>query len=188
MLQKDKEKIPSPDKYTIKDDFLKKTKIPFNKTAKVSIYEEIAKRKQSVPSPNTYNIVQKDKSRGYYYDKKNERPSFTDDVVYNEQATPSQMYLPKLDLVKPKATISKMSGPKSNRLEKIQKNDNPAPTSYDSLSCQLKFKANHNFSYSFSKKKLTFLDGPKNSGPPVGTYDLSRGEKFLTKGVSKGWK
>ena len=119
-LQKVKDKVPSPNKYTLKDDFLKNTKIPIDKTPKVSIYEEIAKRKMGVPAPCTYNISLKKDAKGYYYDKKNDRPTFTDDVVYKEQVNPSHLYLPKLDLIKPKSTISKISNLRLNRLEKIK--------------------------------------------------------------------
>lgn len=119
-LQKLKEKVPSPNKYSIKDDFLRSTKIPIDKTPKVSIYEEIAKRKMGVPPPNTYNIVLKKESKGYYYDKKNERPSFTDDLVYKEQVNPTQLYLPKLDLTKPKIAASKIGKIRLDRIEKIK--------------------------------------------------------------------
>lgn len=99
---------------------MKNTKIPIDKTPKVSIYEEIAKRKMGVPSPNTYSIILNKESKGYYYNKRNEKPSFTDDLVYKEQTSPTPLYLPKLDLVKPKVAASKIGKLKLDRLEKIK--------------------------------------------------------------------
>ena len=58
-LQKVKDKVPSPNKYVFKDDFLKNTKIPIDKTQKISIFEEIAKRKLGIPASSTYNITLK---------------------------------------------------------------------------------------------------------------------------------
>jgi hypothetical protein len=91
--------------------------------------------------------------------------------------------------VKPKVPTAKIGGPKLDRLEKIKKNDLPAPTTYDSPASARRIKPNHNYSFSFSKKKkVSYLAEIKPTGPAPGSYDLNKSESFITKGAAKGWK
>ena len=91
--------------------------------------------------------------------------------------------------MKPKITSAKIGGIKLNRLDKLNKTNQPAPGTYDSPTCAKRVMANHNYSFSFCKKKKTsYLSEIKGSGPSPVSYDLNKSDGYITKGASRGWK
>ncbi|CAI2373940.1 unnamed protein product [Moneuplotes crassus] len=188
-LQKNKEKVPSPDKYDVADKMLATPKLALNKSARITLFEEHSKRKQAVPPPNSYNIVNKTHIKGYYSDKKADLKSFTDDIVRKELENPVPLYLPKIDITKPRINAFKISSLKCGRIEKIQKNDKPSAGNYDSPKGLTNITPNHNYSFSFSKgKKESIFIKKKTQGPDPGAYDLNKSDGFITKGAMRGWK
>jgi len=91
--------------------------------------------------------------------------------------------------VRPRVVAAMMIGPKLDRLEKIKKNNLPSPTSYDSPKYDKRIKQNHNYSFSFSKKKkVSYLSEIKPTGPSPTSYDLNKSDNVMTRGAGRGWK
>lgn len=74
---------------------------------------------------------------------------------------------------------------------KFKKNDSPSPFSYKQAEA---YKSTQVFTknYSISKtKKNNFaedISNKKKNIPGVGKYDISKADKIVTLGASKGWK
>lgn len=72
------------------------------------------------------------------------------------------------------------------RFEKLEKDDKPSPLSYDTARGYNKLKGRDN-SFSLKKEKnSSFLEREikiRSVVPAVGTYDIQKSDRYITKGI-----
>ena len=157
-----------------------------------SYFEDVVNQAKKTPGVGKYDLLGKQKILGNYT-YATQGGGFTDSAVYMGQQSPSHYPAVDQNLIKDRTLSYKITPFKGDKeaLHKVKKNDSPSPFTYRDADA---YKSTQTFSrnYTISKgKKSNFAENESNRKkivPGVGKYDVTRADKIVTLGLSKGWK
>mmetsp|Transcript_18225 Transcript_18225/g.13250 ORF Transcript_18225/g.13250 Transcript_18225/m.13250 type:complete len:189 (+) Transcript_18225:184-750(+) len=187
---KEKEKIPSPDKYSQNQSTLTQQKISIYKHDRYSYMKDLGKKGKDVPGVGLYDCKIKDKVKGSFKSTL-ERVSVLEEAKLNAMLVPSHYNQPKMDLYKPKvfalkiAPVSKVE----EQNKKPKKDDAPSPFSYkweQSFDNSQLPKRSMTISKTKNVKFTELVAKSKKEVPAVGHYDISKSFDKISR--PKGWK